>query len=87
MVRQSFSFITLYHQFIETPGPCYEESHERLKKFYGDPQKVVSCIMEEVLSLNEIQFGDYRGLLSYVDVLEGHFNRLQNLEICPTHKL
>ena len=54
---------------------------KRLKKCYGDPQRVVACIMEEVLSPNDIQCRDYRGLLSYVDVLERNFNRLQNLEI------
>ena len=57
----------------------YTEAMKRLRKFYGDPQKVVACVMEEVLSPNDIQCGDYKGLLSYVDVLERNFNRLQNL--------
>ena len=59
----------------------YPEAMERLKKFYGDPKKVVSCVMEEVLSPGDIKCGDYRALLFYVDVLERNFNRLKNLNI------
>ena len=59
----------------------YLEAMKRLKRFYGDPQKVVACVMEEVLSPKDIQCGDYGSLLSYVDVLERNFNRLQNLDI------
>ena len=59
----------------------YPEAMKRLKKFYGDPQKVVACVMEEVLTPSNIKCGDYKNLLLYVDVLERNFNRLQNLEI------
>ena len=59
----------------------YNEAMERLKKFYGDPQKVVACVMEEVLTPMDIACGDYKGLLLYVDVLERNFNRLKSLSI------
>ena len=59
----------------------YPEAIKRLKKFYADPRKVVSCVMKEVLSAEDIKHGDYSGLLSYVDVLEKNYNRLSNLGI------
>ena len=59
----------------------YAEAMNRLKKFYGDPQKVVACVMKEVLSPSDIKCGDYKSLLLYVDVLERNFNRLLNLDI------
>ena len=62
----------------------YSEAMKRLKKFYGDPQKV-ACIMEEVLTPSNIKGGYDKNLLLYVDVLERNFNRLQNLEI--EHKM
>ena len=59
----------------------YSEAMDRLKKYYGDPQKVVSCVMKEVLSPSDIKYGDYVGLLSYVDILERNHNRLKHLNI------
>ena len=59
----------------------YAEAMNRLKKFYGDPQKVVACVMKEVLSPSDIKCGDYKSLLLYVDVLERNFNHLLNLDI------
>ena len=47
---------------------------ERLDKFYGDPIKLVGCIMQEVNSQGEIVEGDYKSLLQYSAVLENNFN-------------
>ena len=53
----------------------------RLKKYDGNPQKVVACVMKEVLSPSDIKCGDYKSLLFHVDGLERNFNRLSNLDI------
>ena len=54
----------------------YEEAFERLRQFYGDPLKIIQCVMEEVNSPNEISEGDYQSLIDYSVVLEDNFNRL-----------
>ena len=53
----------------------------RLKKFYGVPQRVVACVMMEVLSSSDIICRDYKSLLLCVDFLERNFNHLSNLDI------
>ena len=59
----------------------YDEAMKRLKSFYGDPRKVVDCSIKEVLMPKDISYGDYKALLSYVDVLEKNYNRLKSLDI------
>ena len=55
----------------------YDESMKRLSKYYGDTTKVVSCVMQEVMSPGEIGEADYVNLLSYSVVLENNYNRLK----------
>ena len=52
----------------------YEEAMKRLEDFYGNPVKVVRCVMEEVTSPKTITEGDYAGLLSYSSLIERNFN-------------
>ena len=54
----------------------YDEAFERLCQFYGDPFKIIQCVMEEVTSPSEIAEGDYQALVNYSVVLEDNFNRL-----------
>ena len=57
----------------------YEESMNRLDAYYGNPQKVIGCVMKEVTSPECIAEGDYGGLVEYSDVLENNNTRLANL--------
>ena len=57
----------------------YDACMKRLDKYYGDPIKLVSCIMQEVNSQGDIVDGDYRGLLHYSVTLENNFNRLSGM--------
>ena len=59
----------------------YDEASERLNKFYGDPLKVVACVMKEVMSQQIMNDGDYKSLVSYSQSLENNFNRLSNLHL------
>ena len=59
----------------------YLEAMNRLKKYDGNPQRVVACVMKKVLSPSDIKCGDYKSLLFHVDGLERNFNRLSNLDI------
>ena len=43
---------------------------KRLDSFYGDPLKVVACIMSAVNAPLAISEGDYHGLIMYSGVLE-----------------
>ena len=54
----------------------YEEAFKRLKQYYGDPLKIVQCVMKEVSLPCEISDGDYQGLIDFSTVLEDNFNRL-----------
>ena len=58
----------------------YDEAMKRLQRFYGDPLKVVSCIMKEVRAPRSISDGDYEGLVSYSVVLEHNLNRLRSMK-------
>ena len=60
----------------------YNEAIKRLSLFYGDPMKVVHCVLKEVMSPGEISEGDYQGLIEFSVILENNFNRLaaMNLE-------
>ena len=57
----------------------YTKAMECLKKFYGNPLKVIACVRNEVMSPREISEGDYDCLISYSQVLERNFTRLENL--------
>ena len=59
----------------------YGEAMKRLDRFYGDPLKVVSCVMKEVMSQSVIVEGDYRMLAIYSITLENNFNRLKGLNL------
>ena len=57
----------------------YNVCMDRLEKFYGNPGKVVACVLEEVLRPADIVDGDYKELLKYSVILESNFNRLTAL--------
>ena len=59
----------------------YAEAIKRLNLFYGDPLKVVSCVMREVMLPHPIADGDYKGLLSYSVILENNYNRLKSINL------
>ena len=59
----------------------YKGAMKRLDSFYGDPLKVVSCVMTEVNTPSAICEGDYLGLVSYCGVLENNYNRLSNMNL------
>ena len=58
----------------------YKEAIKRLQRFYGDPLKVVACVMNEVRAPRPIPDGDYQGLVSYSVVLENNLNRLRSMK-------
>ena len=59
----------------------YDEMMKRLDAFYGDPLKVVECVMKEVSSPSAVKEGDYKGLISFTDTLENNFNRLKCMSL------
>ena len=59
----------------------YSGAMKRLDSFYGDPLKVVSCIMSAVNAPLAISEGDYHGLITYSGVLEQNYNRLKCMEL------
>ena len=59
----------------------YEEALKRLDSFYGDASKVVSCVMDEVMSPSVIKDGDYKSLIEYSKILRNNYNRLGNLKL------
>ena len=59
----------------------YKEAMKRLTQFYGDPSKVVHCVMREVNSPSPICEGDYEGLISYSDIIVNNFNRLKSIKL------
>ena len=63
----------------------YNEMMNRLDVFYGDPLKVIECVMKEVVSPSAIREGDYKGLISFTDILENNFNRLKCM--CLEHEM
>ena len=67
-------------KFIGYEGD-YEESLKRLKLFYGDRQKVVKHVLQEVLAPKAITSGDYRHLITYSVTLENNYARLTSLSM------
>ena len=65
----------------------YPKAMSRLDVFYGNPSKVVTCVMKEVNSQSVIVDGDYKSLLSYSVVLENNFTRLTNLPESSEHEM
>ena len=59
----------------------YEKALEKLKNFYGNPVKVVGCVVDEVMSQSFISDGDYSTLISYSSILENNYTRLTNLNL------
>ena len=59
----------------------YSEMVSRLDKYYGNPQKVISCVMKEVTSQTSISAGNYRVLASYTATLEENYNRLKGIDL------
>ena len=67
-------------KFIGYEGD-YEESLKRLKLFYGDRQKVVKHVLQEVMAPIPISAGDYRHLIMYSVTLENNYSRLTSLNM------
>ena len=59
----------------------YVGAMKRLESFYGDPLKIISCVMAEVNDPSIICEGDYQGLVSYCSILENNYNRLKNMNL------
>ena len=59
----------------------YEEMMKRLTQFYGDKQKVVKHVLNEVLSPSPIAEGDYNRLIAYSTTLEHNYNRLTSMKL------
>ena len=59
----------------------YAEAMVQLKAFYGDPTKVVECIMREVKRPRSISDGDFKALVSHGDVLITNFTRLKSIDL------
>ena len=59
----------------------YNKAMEKLENFYGNPLKVVGCVVEEVMSQTFISDGDYSSLISYSSLLENNYTRLLNLNL------
>ena len=58
----------------------YTEAMKRLKNFYGDPSKVISCVMGQVKSQHVIVDDDYGSLVSFTDKIECNYTRLKNID-------
>ena len=67
-------------KFIGYEGK-YEEAMKRLSQYYGDRQKVVKHVLQEVMSPIQISEGDYRRLIVYSVTLENNFSRLSSLNM------
>jgi hypothetical protein len=57
----------------------YAEAMNRLDSFYGDPLKVIACVMGQVRSQPAIADGDYGSLVAFTDKLECNYTRLKNI--------
>ena len=59
----------------------YEEAMKCLDSFYADPLKVVSRVMNEVMSPAAIKEGDYVSLVRYCKTITNNYSRLSNLKL------
>ena len=59
----------------------YAKAFACLEAFFGDPMKVVRCVMSEVMSQTIIADGDYKSLVKYSLLLNNNYNRLSNLDL------
>lgn len=59
----------------------YEESMKRLSSYYGDPIKVIQCVLKEVMEPNDIHKGNNKGLIHYSLILENNYNRLSAMSL------
>ena len=53
---------------------------EKLHKYYGDPLKVVDCVMKDALSPMHVSEGDYKGLISYANILVNNYECLKDID-------
>ena len=54
---------------------------KRLTKFYGNPLKVVSCVIQEVTAQQAIADKDYAAMVLYSMDLERSYDRLESMEL------
>ena len=54
---------------------------DKLHKYFGDTLKVVDCVMEDALSPLPVSEGDYKGLISYADILVNNYERLKDIHL------
>ena len=59
----------------------YEDVMKRLTKFYGNPLKVVSCVIQEVTAQQAIADKDYAAMVLYSMDLERNYDRLESMEL------
>ena len=59
----------------------YAEMMKRLEAFFGDRQKVVRHVLNEVLSPGSITEGHYEDLIMYSTTLENNFSRLSSMSL------
>lgn len=59
----------------------YNSSIAKLDKVYGDPRKVISCVVTEVMSQPSINEGDYSSLIRYSNTLTNNYTSLKNLNL------
>ena len=71
---------TARSKFIGYEGD-YEQCMKRLKLFYGDRQKVVKHVLQEVMAPSPISNADYRHLITYSVTLENNYSRLKSLKL------
>ena len=57
----------------------YDEAMKRLAKYYGNRNKVVWHVLEEVLTPDPISDSDYPRLISYTVTLENNYSRLSSM--------
>ena len=79
--RRNFLFKHLDEAAKEQLVGCednYAECMERLEKIYGNPTKVIKCVLAEIKSPKAIAEADYNGLVNYSNILERNFNRLKS---------
>ena len=56
----------------------YAGAMKKLEGYYGNPRKVVACVVSEVMKFKTIRDGDYNSLVTYSNILQNNYTRLKN---------
>ena len=65
----------------------YATAMKKLMNYYGDVDRIVKCVVKDVMSQPKISERQYSALVLYSDKLENNFNRLLSLQLGVEHEM